>query len=168
MAYGEEPRVIGGWLVLFLVTRGSGIAIAAAQLYFACVGISYAAASGLADFPLHALAWPFVMPIFTAICDGYLIWRFLRRRNWRTVLIGIALLWAMAAATPVLAALALAIRVADPYYVLSDIGFRPLHLLWFIASALIWTAYLLRSKRVANTYLRRGPVDAEDLPAVFE
>ena len=143
-------RGVGGWLAFFLVTLGIFTPLA-----FIVTGYQV-----LAD-PQVAVAygdvWPtlrnaeiafiaFVLAILWFAC-----WRFLNVFNWTTVRIGIATLWVLAPLN-VFGETFLVSRIAglDFNELLAETPgpdmVRP-----FIY-ATIWTAYLLHSQRVRNTY----------------
>jgi hypothetical protein len=160
IAVAQGPRGIGGWLIVFLVARGLGIALSIVVI---------ARISGLLSIPRYGPLWrgfvitESIVPALLALGHSYLIWRFVRRRNWRTVRIGVTLLWAMTVlpwCPEIIGAFAshrLPIMRGETFPFLLQFG-----------TAAIWSTYLLRSKRVANTYLRYGPVDADELSTVFE
>jgi hypothetical protein len=159
MADTQEVRGIGGWLAVFLAFRGVAIVLPFVQLY-ALYAAFLPSQRNNPDLSRYLIQSAIPAVIFAA-CNGFIVWRFLRRRSWRTVQIGIALIWAMTV-IPWLISLARGIIPGRGPF---GPGFI---LLLQIAGPVIWTAYLLRSKRVANTYDRHGRDEAPKLASIFE
>lgn len=164
MAYADGEREgVGGWLVFFLVTLGLFTPLFAIGTALA---LSELAAAAFDPEPFQgAIAWKWGFVAVRCALVWFAVGRFLFIRNWTTVQIGVISLW-------VLAAYALAI---DPVIVspLTDLATGDLVAAPGLASfiqpigyAAIWTAYLLNSERVANTYRPRS--DDDGLAEPFE
>jgi hypothetical protein len=166
MAYSDGPRGIGGWLAFFLFFRAIGPLLAVGSILFYVYGNQQVIAFYADRWVAVQIGQWCLVALFTII-DWFLVWRFVTRRNWRTVQIGIGLLIALAVTSLVLAPLIVVFTGGLP---LSRFGaaLSPVSILQSIVFTTVWIAYLMRSKRVANTYLRYGPVDADDLSQVFE
>ena len=164
MAYRDGPSGIGGWLAFFLVTVG----------VFAPLRI-LGTAYGLFSDPRIAQAygdrWPLlatveiILIVVNLAALAFLLWRFFTRRTWQSVRIGIAGIWLIPVVVTVLETLAVTL--------IGGISAGPLiaQMMPDMAQALVystvWTAYLLRSVRVANTYPREDETSA-GIAEVFE
>lgn len=163
MAYRDD-HISGmrGWLLLFFLT------LAAFQPLFLIFRILVSLGEGAdlfsqSGWPLYVTA----LRILTAtiVAASWLLavrlWFF---RNWRTIRIVIAGIWAIN----------LGAGLFDLMATIAILGVEPGHALGSSLSGLVrgtlyctvWTAYLLRSRRVANTYRRDS--DDEKLAAVFD
>jgi hypothetical protein len=93
----------------------------------------------------------------------FLVWRLMKVESWQTVRIVIAGIWILglgiSALDILLAAWFSGFRIIDVAAATAQDLIRSL------IFAVVWTAYFLRSERVANTYLREP--DEEDLQQVF-
>jgi hypothetical protein len=166
MAYSDGPSGIGGWLAIFLVLRALGPILATGAAFVFDYADPTVAATFGSRWPAVQIAmWSNIA--MNAAIDGFYIWRFLARRNWRTVQIGIGLLWFMSFVTIVVAPLSVHIAAGLSFATFTK-TLALSSILAAFASSTFWTVYLLRSKRVANTYLRYGPADADELSLVFE
>lgn len=163
MAYTDGPRGIGGWLAFFLVTLSIfgpllEIASIVAQLSNPDIARAYGA------------RWPGVRTSALALSATgivicwFLAGRFLLIRNWRTVRIGVGGLWLLCALNVLVAPLLVSYFGGIPFRALVNqllpALVRP------VLYAMIWTAYLLRSRRVRNTYADPDANEAE-LARVF-
>lgn len=162
MAYSDGPRGIGGWLIFFLVLRVLGVMFTALSVF------SVYLATTRTSFNPETLKWvllqSFGIGALIIGADLYMFCSFLWSHRWRTVQIGIVLLGLQA--LPRLPSLRVFFYRAE----LGSVGaiFAITPVLVAVASAAIWSLYLLRSKRVANTYQRHGTVDRGELTGVFE
>ena len=162
MSYRYGKSGVGGWLALFVIT------LAVLRPLFTVTSILADIAQMGARFPP---AQARVLTIFdiaecvtiVAGCE-FLVWRLLRVPRWSTVRIVIAGLWLLAL-FPAFAEL-----TAIPFVI--RVSFQPLlrvllaqHFRVAIYAG-FWTAYLLRSSRVAETYPRE-PSEAR-LADVFQ
>ena len=159
----REPAGIGGWLLFFLIV----FAIIGPLVTLVRVVTALHGDPDLAD--AYGESWPTLQAFewgVTAAAIGlvwYLAWRMVTRRTWRTVQMVVAGLWLNGlgvlmiecAAVSLIAGFPLGAVLAEsaPDFSRSVFG------------TALWTAYLLRSVRVANTYPRRP--EAQALAQVF-
>jgi Protein of unknown function (DUF2569) len=146
---GHRGRLGLLWLSLVFLIPGT-TAFIASKLY---------SRPGLAALPdevfrsLEIVEWTVVAA--TAGLCWFLAWRLSHREVWRSVEIVIAGLWVNAVAITLAEFVGLSIATGLPLFFLIEAGWaslaRP------VVIAVIWTAYLLRSKRVGRTYRRRVP-----------
>ena len=163
MAYDRRSLTgIGGWLAFFIITLGLN---ALASLLLAAMAA--VALFGGATAPLGGSAYAVVLLLLALVRTGgyaFLVWLM----NWRQVdttprrvIIGLWVLALGLACIDVTAALLLTeVDARSLGYALGVDLVRPL------IYAALWTAYLLRSERVANTYTADDP--DRQLAVVFE
>ena len=165
MAYDRRALVgVGGWLAFFIITlclnalASPLAALAIASGMNAPVRPSGAAWSGYVAVNL-------LIGVVKAVAYAFMAWRLNARQEPGTPRLVIKLLWALVLLPPLVdaaaAALLLDVSAHDAGVAFGAGMFRPL------IYAAIWTAYLLRSERVANTYTP-GRAEDEALAAVFE
>ncbi len=165
MAYGDgELRGVGGWLTFFLVTLGVfSPAVTLISVLTMTNGQTAAAFGDAWDSVLRA-EWSIAG--IACLAMWFAVYRFLAVRNWTTVLIGIAVIWLVASVTlivePLIVAGLLGLPLTQLYGAMGSSLVRPL------IYAGIWTAYLLKSERVANTYRHPERGDEEALAEVFD
>ncbi len=155
--YGEYEGV-GGWLAFFLVTLGI---ISPALMIFTTwrdlsdplLPLAYGDSFG----SIQLVAWG--ITIVTALLCWFVVYRLLRVLKWRSVVIAIVSLWVIALTNTFIGAWAIStvagLPLADFLKELNVELVRP-----FIYAG-VWTAYLLISRRVANTYRGRYPEEEE-------
>jgi len=165
MAYDSRTlRGVHGWLAFFIISLG----------ILRPLGILFATASDLYGDPAmpgaYGANWPlaqageWIVAALLILGCWYLAWCLLTRHVWKTIRIVIPGLWATAFLPPTILMLFIGALLPLP--------FDKLLVLWggqLIRPAIyatIWTAYFLRSERVANTY-ERYP-DENELGEVFE
>ena len=164
MAYSDGPRGIGGWLGFFLITLG---VIGPLRILINAYGLfadpRIAAAYG--DRWTMLAAAEAILIVLNLGALAFLVWRFFAHRTWQTVRICIAGIWLLPIVVTVLETLAVTL--------VGGIAAGPLiaqmlpDMFQALIYATIWTAYLLRSVRVANTY-PRADADEAALTQVFE
>jgi len=168
MAYdSRELNGIGGWLAFFLVTLSvltpiGGVVSLTRELYAdPMVAANYGDRWPL----LQGIEWG-MLGCIVAI-GWYLTWRLMRVQEWRSVRIAIIGLWVGATIPHIGELVAVSAISGVPLgRLVAAIGGALVQPLIYAA---IWTAYQLRSDRVANTYSRYGIVEDEgELLAVFE
>lgn len=154
--YGEYEGV-GGWLAFFLVTLG---VITPAFLIFTTVRdfsdplleLAYGETLGTLKLAIWGIT------IGTCLIAWFAVYRMLRVFNWTSVIITIASLWLIALLNTFIGSWLIATIAGLPLGdFLKELNFeliRP-----FIYAG-IWTAYLLISRRVDNTYRRYPDEDA--------
>jgi len=160
----SEISGVGGWLAFFLVTLGVFTPLKAIVLLYQLSSPEIAA-----SFGTH---WPAIRTCFWVLNGAivaiawFIAWRLIFVQRWTSVRIAVAGLWAMGILPNVIELIAISLISGVSLVTLFANGgfglFQPL-----IYSA-IWTAYLLQSARVWNTYPRDGEDDGEDLAGVFE
>jgi hypothetical protein len=160
----DETHGVGGWLLLFILTLATVIPLYIA--YFLMTGVYDSSAQLLSGAP----GWAAFRSGVTVVAGGqcaialYLAWRLIGVRRWTTIRLAIAGIWLMGFGPIILNALiATAIYGRFPTIALGAVMPRALGAASY---ATLWTAYLLRSPRVANTYPR--PSDEAGLAAVFD
>ncbi len=149
--YGAGATGIAGWLGLLwlslLVLLPGLAALAATRLY---------GRPGLMLLPeemfrsLEIVQWS-AAAVTAALC-WFLAWRLSKRALWRSVEIVVAGLWVYAIVIKGGQFAAVSIVTAVPLSAMIENGWTSLALPILFAAA--WTAYLLRSRRVATTYKR--------------
>jgi len=163
MAFRDGPAGIGGWLAFFLITLGVFTPIRLAMTAFGFFTDPQFAAAFGDRWPALVTAELTLMGL-SVLGIAYMLWRFFTRRTWRTVQIAVAGIWGISVGAMVLDTLIVAL--------IGGIALAPLvaeavpDYLKSLIYAVIWTAYLLRSVRVANTYPREDA--PEELTEVFE
>jgi uncharacterized membrane protein (UPF0182 family) len=164
MAFRDGPRGIGGWLGFFLITLG---VIGPLRILINTYGLfadpRVAAAYGDRWTMLGAAEAVLIVLNLGAL--AFLVWRFFAYRTWQTVRICIVGIWLLPIVVTVLETLVVTLIGGIPagplmMQMLPD-------LFQALIYATIWTAYLLRSVRVANTYPRED-ADGAELAEVFE
>lgn len=158
----HEPRGVKGWLAAFVVI----IALispgwAAVQVYRALHGENALLFDSVPEFSmLRTLAWSEVA--FALIVGWFVAYRLLAVHNWTSVRIAIAGIWLSSVGTLAIEYAAVSWFLGlSPDLLLSAAG--PQNFIRPFIFGLVWTAYLLKSERVANTY--RG---VEEEVEVFE
>ena len=164
MAYRDGDSGIGGWLVFFLLTLGLftplSILFAFFKLYLGDLQIQL---GGFPGWPAYRIAETILGTAHLALAL-FLTWRMIAIRQWNSVRITIIGIWTMG----------IGVALADLLLTVSLLGARfdaalGAEMVSFVRAAIygsIWTAYLLRSERIANTY-QRYP-DDDRLAAVFD
>jgi hypothetical protein len=159
----SELRGIGGWLAFFLVTLGivtpvSSLASVAVLSADSDVAASY---GELWD---RLLIFEWAIAGVAAAAGWVTVWLFFNARRWATIRLAVAVLWGLAAlglvGEPLVVSLLGGIAFGDIFAEAPADFVRPL------VYSSIWTAYLLKSERVANTYPRDGSV--HEVVAAFE
>lgn len=166
MAYrDDEISGIGGWLMFFVLTLGvfTPLGILSAIGYRLYLSDLPAKLSPLPGWPAYRISETILGGAHLAVAL-FLAWRLVAIRQWSSVRMTIIGIWAMGIGVT-LADFALTVWVLGAN---SDsvLGTEMLSLVRAAGYGAIWTAYLLRSERVANTYPRYG--DEDQLAAVFD
>lgn len=163
MSYIDGPRGIGGWLTVFLVVMGlvsplNGIFTTYSTLYG---DPQVAAFYGTVWGKIEIAEWT-IVGFAVAVCWG-VVGRLITVFRWSSVMIAVAGIWTAGVVTSFLELLAVSWIAGMPFsQIAAGVGadlIRP-----FVFGA-IWTAYLLRSERVANTYPK---VENNEVGEVFE
>ena len=160
MAYGDPDGAgIGGWLAFFVLVMA----------VFTPLGMIFTTASSLYGDPAVANAYPGLWGMIQAyewalaaiVIAGcwYIAWRLNKAQVWRTVQITIIGIWVIAIGSMFADFVGISLITGLPMSAMAAGAgaeiVRP-----FIFCTL-WTAYFLRSKRVANTYPRHEEEVAE-------
>jgi hypothetical protein len=151
---GEGGAGVGGWLAFFVLvmavfTPAAVIVGAWGELYRGLDG-------GIADTVEGPTFEVFKWALVALVIAGcwYIAWRLHRVRAWRSVRIAIAGLWIIAIGSTAADLIGISLIAGVPISWLLEGAMaeivRPL------AFAGLWTFYLLRSKRVADTYPREA------------
>lgn len=169
MTHRDGPAGIGGWLLLFLVLTGLVMPVLSAVSVWASQ--DPAVAEHLGPQRMRALmTFSWSLLALRVLLSWYVVLRLVFVRRWQSVRIAIAFLWlGLPLLLLVQAGLGHVFNWAafDEMLVYSIVEAKPLP---WLAMGAIWTAYLLRSKRVARTYARPGFAAAStaDVVQVFE
>ena len=150
--FDNDIRGIGGWLAFFLVTLGL-ITPISSLLSVGALAADPAAAAGYGEAWSTLIAFEWAMAGITAAAAWFAVWQFFKVKRRRTVRIAIAVLWLMATIALVVEPIGVAALAGITYGDLFEQ--TPADFVRPVVYSTIWTAYLLKSVRVANTY----PVD---------
>ncbi|MEN3748517.1 DUF2569 family protein [Sphingomonas sp. HF-S3] len=166
MGYSDrELYGVGGWLTFFLVTLGVISPLVSIGSVLMMTSDS-ATAGALGDAWDTAVRIEWTIVVIVCLAMWFAVYRFLMVRNWTTVVIGISVIWLVASVTlivePLIVAGVLGLPLVQLYGAMGATLVRPL------IYAGIWTAYLLKSERVANTYRYPERGDEEALAEVFD
>jgi hypothetical protein len=155
--YTEGPTGVGGWLGFFVVALGL-LSPGAGLVQMLGLYSDPAIASGFGT------SWPLVQVVewslFALSVAGawYLVWRLLNVQTRRTVHVVIAGIWLISVGGTLVefgfVALGTGVAIGDLAAFGGSELVRP------IIFCIVWTAYLLVSKRVANTYQDDPAVDS--------
>jgi hypothetical protein len=162
MAYDGELRGVGGWLLFFIVIMAVISPVyAVVQVLRELYGAPFA---GLDQDPLvsatRTFAWALIA-VSTAIC-WFVAYRLISVHNWASVKLAIAGIWIVGVGGMVAEYAGVVLITGVPLgALLAETG--PRGVIQPVVFGLIWTSYLLKSERVANTY--RG---AQEQAEVFE
>ena len=162
MAFDDELKGVGGWLAFFLVTLGvitPGVSIFMTLRSFNDPQLAYLPEGLVQTLTTIDLA---TLAVAVALC-WFATYRFLKLFNWTTVKIGIATLWALAFINVLAVPLLVSWSTGLPMGIVFESG-GPQLIIRPLIYAGIWTAYLLKSVRVRNTY---GQQLDEDTAEVF-
>jgi hypothetical protein len=165
----KHLKGIGGWLLLLVLAIGVvSPLVAAIRLVVAFTDSPLLAMLGARRFQLLMVLQSMICALSVLAC-WYPVARLIFVRRWSSVRVAIACLWL---ATPLLLAVQVGLTTLMRWgtfrgmltYALSGTSLP----LWAV-TAIVWTAYLLRSKRVARTYARPGfaAASAEETARVF-
>ena len=158
----DELRGVKGWLLTFVII------MAVISPVWSAINVYRELYTGdaayLPDLPqvvqVRTFAWALIG--VRAAIGLFVAWRLLTIWNWRSVEIAIVGIWLVSVGTTIAQYIGIgAITGASFGDLMAEGG--PRAIIQPIGFGLIWTAYLLKSERVANTY--RG---VEDEVEVFE
>jgi hypothetical protein len=166
MAYRDnEISGVGGWLMFFVLTLGAftplGIIVAfSLRLY---TGDLQTQLGALPGWPAYRVGETILGAAHLAL-TLFLTWRLVAVRQWSSVRIAIVGIWVMGIGVT-LVDLLLTVSVLGLNFD-AVFGSETISFARAAGYGAIWTTYLLRSERVANTYPRYG--DDDQLAAVFD
>ena len=150
----RDPSGIGGWLLVFLLSLGIATPLSgAARVYFVSVGLRLFPNGASRDSSL-ILSFESGIAVLHAIACWCVVWRLSCVRRWSSVLLARTALWVL----PLIRVIAarsfsvIALGSAPSYLFRAAVS----ELIGPAVSATLWTAYLLRSRRVRATYPRPG------------
>jgi hypothetical protein len=155
---------VHGWLAFFIISLGILTPIST------LIGISVDLYGDPATSAAYGTNWPiaqageWTVAALAIFGCWYLSWRLLTKQVWKTIRIVIPGLWAMAFLPQSILILFVGALLPLPFEQL--LALWGMQLIKPTIYATIWTAYFLRSERVANTY-ERYP-DENELSGVFE
>ncbi|MDB5719855.1 MAG: hypothetical protein JWP15_473 [Alphaproteobacteria bacterium] len=142
---------VGGWLALFAFGTGVIAPLRVARdLTGLMEGDNQAAAAQFGALWTFLLAAEWVISLLTIATCWFMVWRLYNLERWSTVRIVIAGIWSIGLGRSLIE-IWLWSLVLDTSVIVEELG--PIVGLG-VAYGLIWTAYFLRSRRVANTYRR--------------
>lgn len=158
----DELRGVKGWLLTFVIILG--LVSPAWSAFRVYQEFHTGAGAALGDIPLFVQLKTYVWITIAvrAVIGWIAVYRLLTVFNWRSVQIAIGAVWLISVGGAIAQYAGLTwitgLQFSD---VMAEVG--PRGILTPLGFALIWTAYLLKSERVANTY--RDPGEQAD---VFE
>jgi hypothetical protein len=160
-----QVRGVGGWLAFFLVTLGVFTPLRAMLLLFQISTNPQIAESFGERWPAVRIVYWSLNGTIIAIA-WFIAWRLIAVQRWTSVRMAVAGLWAIAILPNIVELVAISLITGVSIGTLLASGgfslFQPL-----IYSA-VWTAYLLQSARVWNTYALDDEDDGGGLADVFE
>jgi hypothetical protein len=162
MADDGELRGVAGWLAVFVVIVAVISPIVSVVRVYSALYSDPLVAFGYADSWLAIQAFEWSLVAVCSLAAWFAAYRLVYVRNWMSVKIAIAIIWLIAIGGTAAELAGVAIITRLPVDLILQEGGIGLVVRPFIF-CLIWTTYLLRSERVANTY--RG---GEGQAAVFE
>ena len=145
--YGRQvPVGMGGWLAVFVVTLGLNAAVSLVVVGLLADDL-LKATGPMADPRMHRyLIAAAALGLWRSAGYAFLVWRLIGSRSRWTPRLAIAGIWLIGPGLWLAEGATLSRAAIGPF-----------------VYAAVWTAYLLRSDRVASTYAPRGA----DLAAVF-
>jgi hypothetical protein len=157
-----ELKGVGGWLLTFIIIMAViSPAISALMVYNALYGDPMIAFAYGENWPtVQSFEWSLLA--VGAVVGWLVAWRLYAVRNWRSVQLAIAGIWIASLGTNLMEIWGVAWITGIPLGMLLAAS-GPMVLIRPFIFGIVWTAYLLKSVRVRNTY--RG---VEEDVQVFE
>ena len=154
--FPEAPKGVGGWLTFLIIVLSvlnplANIGMLAAELRRVEQETPY-----LLEIPVFIhykwFSWALVLACSAiGIAAGYTLWK---KHVWKSVRLAMIAIWVMGPLATVLVALYIYMSFGS---MAAEAGGEIIgSLIRSLLFAGIWTAYLLRSKRVRNTYVRES------------
>lgn len=164
MAFNDPDGAgVGGWLAFFVLIMA--VFTPLAMIVSTASALYGDAAAGFAGMDYWTTLQVFEWALAAVVIAGcwYIAWRLNRVQVWRTVQVTIAGIWILGLGSLIADFIGVSLITGIPIGLLAEgLGREIVRPLIFGA---IWTAYFLRSKRVANTYPRDG--DPDEVAEVF-
>ena len=162
MGYGDRTLVgIGGWLAFFIIIMAVFTPLATVLNLVELTQPGTAAVFG--DRLGAIMGFEIALGLANVLGAWFLVWRLVKVERWQTVRIVIAGIWILGVGLAVVELLLLSFVGGIGTEIVIQGGaivvIRP------VIFATLWTAYFLKSERVANTYLRDA--DPDELDQVF-
>ena len=162
MGYGDRTLVgIGGWLAFFVIIMAVFTPLATVLNLVELTQPGTAAVFG--DRLGAIMGFEIALGLANVLGAWFLVWRLVKVERWQTVRIVIAGIWILGVGLAVVELLLLSFVGGIGTEIVIQGGaivvIRP------VIFATLWTAYFLKSERVANTYLRDA--DPDELDQVF-
>jgi hypothetical protein len=159
----DDLRGVKGWLLTFVIIMAVISPVASVIMVY--VELYTGQAAYLPDIPqvaqLRMFTWALVA--VDAVIGWFAVYRLLAIRNWLSVQITIACVWIGSVGIMIVGLFGVTAITGASVGDLMAEGAGPRTIIQPFGFALIWTAYLLKSERVKNTY--RG---VEEEVEVFE
>jgi len=161
----RDPNLVGvgGWLLFFVIVLAvlSPLRLVVETAMLVGEDAEMAAVFGDSFDTIILFEWALAALIIGVF--WFLAWRLVKVHVWRSVQIAIAGIWLMGPVAGLAEVALIATMIEVPAGDLSGVIFMAL--LQPTVFCIIWTAYLLKSERVANTYAKPGHV--RDVGEVF-
>jgi hypothetical protein len=161
---GDRTLVgVGGWLAFFVISLAvlTPLAMVAGTAINLYGDPAVGSAFGERWAALQAFEW--TLGLLVIACSWFMAWRLMKVQVWQSVRIVIAGIWLLGLGTVVVEGLGVWL-VGGMSFDLALGAIAPELIRPFIYGA-IWTAYFLRSERVANTYARNS--DQSEVAEIF-
>ena len=164
MSYLDGPRGVGGWLALFLLAIGL---FSPATAVFGLLSTMYGNRQlevfyGPSWSALLTAEWTLVA--ISLLGCWAIVWRMMFVFRWSSVIFAVVGIWCVGVAASLVEVLIVGWIAGVPLGKMAN-GLGP-ELIRPIVFDTVWTAYLLKSQRVANTYPRHS--EDEAVSEVFE
>jgi len=162
--YDDRALVgVGGWLAFFVISLAvlTPLAMAAGTAANLYGNPAIGAAYGDRWMALQAFEW--TLSLLVIALAWFMAWRLMKVEVWQTVRIVIAGIWLIGIGSVVVEGLGVWL-IGGMSFDLTVGAIAPELIRPCIYGA-VWTAYFLRSQRVANTYLREP--DESDVTEIF-
>ena len=162
MGYGDRTLVgIGGWLAFFVIIMAVFTPLATVMNLVELTQPETSAVFG--DRMGTIMGLEIGLGLINVLGAWFLVWRLVKVERWQTVRIVIAGIWILGVGLALVELLLLAFVGGVGTDIVVQGG--ALVMVRPVIFATLWTAYFLKSERVANTYLRDA--DPDELDQVF-
>ena len=162
--YDDRALVgVGGWLAFFVII----LAVFTPLRVLATIGLDLYGDPSVASFyadswgAIQAFEWS--VAIVTIASAWFLVWRLMKVETWQTVRLVIGGIWLLSVGLTFVELIGVSLIGGLPLgKMIAEIGAELVRPFFF---SILWTAYFLRSRRVANTYVREP--DQDDVSEIF-